>query len=488
MITRIKIDGFKNLVNVDIHLDTFVCIAGANAAGKSNLFDAIRFLSDLSHKPLMEAAKSVRSESQKAADIRDIFFKINGHYAEFIKFDVEMIIPSSAEDESGEKADASITTVQYELVLRYKKEEDEERIIIERESLKPIAQGNAKENLHFDNSFKWRKSVIKGRRTSDYISTYEKGDGKKMVRLHQDQIKGKPFDRVAAQLPRTVLSTASAEYPTACVVRQEMKSWMLLQLEPSAMRKSDDFDKRKNARLGADGTNLPATIFRLKAENPHQDIYQQLANRLSELVDNVDTIDIDKDEKRALLTLLLQFKGSAQLPARSLSDGTLRFLALAVLEADAKSGGIICLEEPENGIHPGKIPAVIRLLQDIACDTMRESDENNPFRQVIINTHSPLVVEEVPEDSLLVVTSKEYVHPILNARYKSADFCPLSDTWRTRKITDPIVKPVALGQLMAYLGANLKQNPERISLNGTPNKKRVRVIDRPDIQQQLTPF
>lgn len=77
MITRLKIDGFKNLVNVDVHLDSFVCIAGANAVGKSNLFDAIRFLSELAEHRIMDAARSVRSESQKASDIRDIFSKIN---------------------------------------------------------------------------------------------------------------------------------------------------------------------------------------------------------------------------------------------------------------------------------------------------------------------------------------------------------------------------------------------------------------------------
>jgi len=45
MLTRLKISNFKNLVDVDIHFGTFTCIAGANGVGKSNLFDAIKFLS-----------------------------------------------------------------------------------------------------------------------------------------------------------------------------------------------------------------------------------------------------------------------------------------------------------------------------------------------------------------------------------------------------------------------------------------------------------
>ncbi len=41
MLTRLKVSGFKNLVDVDVHFGPFTCIAGANGVGKSNLFDAI---------------------------------------------------------------------------------------------------------------------------------------------------------------------------------------------------------------------------------------------------------------------------------------------------------------------------------------------------------------------------------------------------------------------------------------------------------------
>ncbi|MBU4419712.1 MAG: AAA family ATPase, partial [Proteobacteria bacterium] len=43
MLTRLKISGFKNLVDVDVHFGPFNCITGVNGSGKSNLFDAIKF-------------------------------------------------------------------------------------------------------------------------------------------------------------------------------------------------------------------------------------------------------------------------------------------------------------------------------------------------------------------------------------------------------------------------------------------------------------
>ena len=72
------------------------------------------------------------------------------------------------------------------------------------------------------------------------------------------------------------------------------------------------------------------------------------------------SIRIDRDEKRELLTLMMTGQEGTELPARALSDGTLRFLALSVLELDPETPGLICLEEPENGIHPDRIPAMLR--------------------------------------------------------------------------------------------------------------------------------
>jgi len=88
------------------------------------------------------------------------------------------------------------------------------------------------------------------------------------------------------------------------------------------------------------------------------------------------------------------------MPAKSLSAGTLRFLALSIIKIDPEMRGIICLEEPENGIQPSRIPAILKLLEDIAVDTDFSVATENPLRQVVINTHSPLVVSEVPEGIL----------------------------------------------------------------------------------------
>jgi hypothetical protein len=68
-------------------------------------------------------------------------------------------------------------------------------------------------------------------------------------------------------------------------------------------------------------------------------MYCQVANRLSELIDDVGAVRIDRDEKREILTLEVEGKDGTSYPARSLSDGTLRFLALTVMELDPAAQG-----------------------------------------------------------------------------------------------------------------------------------------------------
>jgi predicted ATPase len=314
--------------------------------------------------------------------------------------------------------------------------------------------------------------------------------------MHQDGSGGRPTSRLASTLPRTVLSTAyAAESPTALLARREMQSWRLLQLEPTALRKPDEFTAP--TRLGADGSHLAATLFHLARIQEHRkgrdgvdredgSVYAQVANRLAQLIDDIRTVCVDRDERRELFTVNVTGRDGTVHPARALSDGTLRFLALAVLELDPEAQGVICLEEPENGIHPRRIQAMLRLLRDIATDANEPAGEDNPLRQVIVNTHAPAVVLEVPDDSLLVAEWKEIVRG--KERFKGVTFSGLPDTWRTRGTTAP--RPVSKGQLLDYLRPVAADGfaSEQNGSSPNPGHRPRRVRDRPDLAQLLLPF
>ncbi len=479
MITRLQVDGFKNLVNVDIRFGPFTCIAGPNGVGKSNLFDAIRFLSNLSVKTLTEAAVLVRDE-RRATDVRSIFHRVGTQYAESMSFAVEMIVPPEAVDELGQTAKATTTFLQYVLILGWRIDQPSNTptLEIKKEELTHLTLGSAAKHILFPHTASsWRASALKGaRRGVGFISTLQNGNAT-VIRRHQDGgSRGNPMPSLAKNLPRTVLSVATAaEAPTSLCARREMESWSLLQLEPSALRKPDEINTP--ARLTPSGAGLPATLYHLGvASGDAQSIYARVANRLSELISDVRGISVDRDDKRELLTLTLTGHDGTTHPARALSDGTLRFLALAVLEMDRSSSGVICLEEPENGIHPDRIPAILHLLQDIATDTSEEIGKNNPLRQVILNTHSPLVVSECADDALLVARSIEGSDK--GKIFRRVAFSGLPGTWRD---FGDSLNIVSRGQLLAYLQPQALQFVPQNTGSTTARFKRV--IDRQDLHQ-----
>jgi len=362
-----------------------------------------------------------------------------------------------------------------------------------KEELSHIKVGDARKHLPFPHNAAWRGSTIMGGRWTPYFISTKGESPNRVIRVHQDGgSSGKPRPLPASSLPRTALSaTNAAESPTATVARREMQSWRLLRLEPSALREPDSFSAP--AILGTDGAHLPAALYHLARPGSEKTsdegalrVYSQIANRLSELIDDVREVKVDRDEKRELLTLTVTGRDGTCHPARSLSDGTLRFLALAMLELAPEARGLLCLEEPENGIHPERIPAMLRLLQDIVTDPRHPTDADNPLRQVIINTHSPTVVAQVPDDSLLMAELREMARG--KQIFRRLSFSCLPKTWRQEAGDCNIV---SRGRLIAYLNPvspaleDATDADDGFSSPKRPERQRMRVVDRPDLQGDL---
>lgn len=483
MLVRLKVSGFKNLVDVDVPFGPFTCIAGPNAAGKSNLFDAITFLSALADRPLLDAASSVRSQVGPGGDVRRLFYHLGDDYVDEMSFEAEMIVPGEAIDDLGQNARATVTFLRYRLVLGYRRDEPLSGALeVRAEELQHINRKDLRKHVRFPFKKQWADSLLRGRRSGQYFISTEYKEGGTSVEVHQDKGTGgrnRLFN--AKQLPRTVLSSTNAsETPTALVARREMQSWRLLQLEPTSLRAPDPY--RAPSRIDAKGSHLPATLMRLarsargKGSNEGaRPIYTRVANRLAELTEGVRSVRVDEDDRRELLTLFVKDLQATEHEARALSDGTLRFLALAVLTEDPEAQGVICLEEPENGIHPERIPAMLRMLDDLSVDTSVAVNRDNPLRQVIVNTHSPAFVSLAPEDSLVVVKLERHDHS-KGAVALVATFRWLSGTWRDELTPG---RALSKGELLAYL------NPTGVTVDDRPIKKLVarRVIDRPDIRQ-----
>ncbi len=451
MLTRLRVQGFKNLVDVDVRFGPFTCIAGPNGAGKSNLFDAITFLGDLASMPIMKAASRARGTNGRISDFHSLFFKNSkGDFLPML-FIAEMIVPGKVIDDFDRTAKPTATFLEYTLELRlsatHADSSPADPIYIEQEGLRAINSSEATKHLGFNPEPGWIKKHIfgPGPRSTAFISTVISGHpSQPAIRLFGDQTKqgGPPFLVPARKSPQTIVSGAnSTSHPTALAARSELRSWRLLQLEPSALRRFDNFGD--DPHVTSTGEHLPGALMRL-------DNHAEVSQRLSELLPDIVSVNVDADEKRQVKTLLLTMKDKETYTASSLSDGTLRFLALAVLALDPEFGGLLCMEEPENGIHPSRIPQMLSLVRSLSEEVEAHDDVASvlTIRQLIINTHSPLVVAELRDDELLFAET-------LKMKGKAfVNFKPLPVTWRQIASGAKGAELITRGEILSYLSGH----------------------------------
>jgi predicted ATPase len=463
VLTRLEVDGFKNLVDFEVDFGPFTCIAGPNAVGKSNLFDVIRFLSLLTDHTLMEAALLVRGSGTETTEIRDLFQPRADDEQRSFRIAAEMIVNAEEKDDFGRPAEATSTYLRYEIQIGYETatEPMPGRLVLLFESLSYITEAEAASRLKFPHSaggFRKKVVVNKRRTPSGFISSRKAPDGQTEIVVHQDGgSRGPGQVAPAATAPRTIVGTSNTSAtPTILAARREMQRWRLLALEPSAMRRPDRF--QTDPFVTPNGGHLAATVFRLITEAEQHgenadSVYAGIADRLGDLVP-VSNIHIDVDNVRQLLTLQVHEQSGVQLPAASLSDGTLRFLTLAVILADPLAQGLICIEEPENGIHPAKMAEMSRLLRELAVDAEEAPSRENPFRQVVVATHSPYFVQLQEPDDLLFATEASVRKD--NRPVRTLRCMPMSGTWRAKNSEVSVGKGAILAYLSSPPGAQIE--------------------------------
>lgn len=484
MLTRLRVKGFKNLLDIDVRFGLFTCIAGPNGVGKSNLFDVILFLSDLASMPIMDAAKKARGTSGRILDFNSLFFQGAKTHGNTIEIIAEMLVPSKVMDDYEREGKPQASWLEYAITLKWvdKVKNSGEPIVIEKEELR------AKNSKQMRPAFQGVLDLAAaekfifgpGKRTTPFIETIPTDASGPTIKLFgEGGSSGRPSEVIAHKTPQTILCgvNSAVSHPTVLAARREMQSWRMLQLEPTALRRPDHY--RDDPHISSIGEHLPATLMRLQT-------YDEVAASLNDLLPDIASVEVDDDKTREAYTLAVMMKNGNRYTASSLSDGTLRFLALSILSTDSQATGLICMEEPENGIHPLRIPEMMNLVRGLSdmpppedFKDIGEADSGPSFRQVIINTHSPLVVAELADDSVLMAES------LRHQGSTSIVFRPLTETWRT--LPDPNasqVTPVGRGHLLNYLRGDLWSYIGGQKNNAPPKSPHMAIKDRLANEQQ----
>jgi predicted ATPase len=135
-----------------------------------------------------------------------------------------------------------------------------------------------------------------------------------------------------------------------------------------------------NEHLESDSSNLGLVLNRLRRDPV---VKRRLLEALRALYDGIDDFDIQIEGG----TVQVFFhEGQHTIPATRLSDGTLRYLCLLAILCHPNPGPLVCIEEPELGLHPDVLPTLALLFKEASERT-----------QLIVTTHSDVLVDALTD-------------------------------------------------------------------------------------------
>lgn len=390
MLRRIRIQNYKSLVDSDVTLEPLTVIFGPNAAGKSNFLDALQLLSRLAtSRTLKEAFES----PYRGTPLESFTFGNDGIQGllaqETAAFSIEADVELSTavvdavnqqiremkrtrpmDHDGNGRGDSSKLSLVRERHLRYRIEVE----ILPRSGFLRVAD----EYLTALNT--------KGQPTGKRLPFLERVENKLHVRM-EGQSHPTYYERF---LDHSMLSLPfyPPHYPHLVAMRMELASWFFFYFEPRERMRAPN-PVREVRHIGLMGEELAAFLNTLRALDERQ--FRAVEQALHMIIPSITGIDVGVNSLGEVELRLIE--GTTPIPARVLSEGTLRVLGLLALSGAKEPPSLVGFEEPENGIHPRRIQLIAELLR-----TRAASGDS----QVIVTTHSPLLPDLIPDTNLYI--------------------------------------------------------------------------------------
>jgi predicted ATPase len=357
MISRIEVSQYRCFHSLEIELTHHHVLAGANGSGKTTLLDIPTLFAELltTHDVNNVFFEPTLSQSRaRAENPIELVHKLQGN-SFFLSLEVQH---------------HACERLRYELTFDVidKLQIAQEHLFIfpesERESIVKLRDEKAT-----DKGFQ----VI---RRSNHQATFqaERQSQTFNFTIHQGQL---------------ALSSLPADhrlFPATLWFRNSLQQYTCL-YEPQGFKLRQASPPRYRTGLSPDGRGLPWQILALQKDKPQEfEEWLALVQLALPSIQNIQAIERE-DDRHAYIKI--QYQNGIVVPSSGLSDGTLSILALTILPYVGKRPQVITLEEPENGIHPSAIEAVLQAIR--AVDTS----------QIWLTTHSPIVLAHTELEKVL---------------------------------------------------------------------------------------
>ncbi len=400
MIRRVKIENYKSLKLAEVPLQELTVIFGPNAAGKSNLFDALNLIARLvTSKNLKEAFEGHRglpleSVHYDKGSLADLLQKESHRFA----FEVDVELSDAVANETGQRIHDLRKGIDEQNGPGPEKSRITERLL--------------RYNLELE--IQSRSGVM--RVMNERLSALRKdGEGEKARNAFIEKMGTKLSLRMEGQahptmhevgLDYTIASTPlyAPHYPHLTAFREEMARCRFYYFEPRVLMREANAIADVTA-LGPRGEELAAFYHTLSLRNPKQ--FEALKLTARQLLPRLKNLDVERTEKAELY--LRVWEDDASYSNRLISEGTLRVLGLLAALSPSTGSTTIGYEEPENGVHPRRLRNIADLLVNAADGT----------RQILINTHSPVLPTFFRHENLLVCRREG----------SSTEFVPYTKFW-----------------------------------------------------------
>lgn len=343
MLEALRVQGFKSLTKLEVlDLPRMAVLFGPNAAGKSNVLDAILTLSRMAtSRTLSEAVQE----------------PIRGHPIEAFTFPAgglpELLAQPAPQFTIGAHLLVGNDRYQYRIGVRIHPKSGS--MVVSDEYLAALTA----------------KGTPKGSPSIEVV-----GDD---VRIRRKSKPAHPRQE-SLGLNHAILSDprlSGVEYRAIERCRTELSGWRTYYLDPRvAMRR--DAPPAEVQDIGVLGENIAPFLYRLRGELEPK--YRAIVRTLRSIIPSIDEVSVDLNKHRGTLDILIRQQGT-DFSSRIVSEGTLRVLALCAVAINPWGGSLIAFEEPENGVHPRRLELVAELLTSLALGQRR---------QLVVTTHSPL--------------------------------------------------------------------------------------------------
>jgi len=365
MLKKIKVSGYKSLDGQSVSLSPLTVFLGKNNVGKSNFFDALRLLSNVAKMPVTAAF----AQGNHRGDATESFSSETNEAV--ICFEAELDL-SAADHPFEKKSKLKHVHFTYTIEIRFNRQQGV--LTVGKETLSGKTENGKKSKLFIEHQ-----------------------SGRTVVNRDEGKGNNRKFESPSVRSVLLMIDDAEL-YPSVCAVREELSSWKFFHFEPNALREPSQ--KINLTELEESGRGLSGFYDTLARTDPKR--FQAALAGLRRAIPEADKLDlVETGDNRRLLRLIS--KSGKEYTARVISDGTLRFLALLALAHAPKPPRLVCFEEPENGVHPGKLKFIIDTLRAISIPT-----ERGIACQVLVNSHSPYLVDQLePSEAILVTSEKE---------------------------------------------------------------------------------